>query len=107
MYAVGSDAFLTCNFISGSWRNENGSVVGNSQLDIPTANETIHNKTFSCSGLSRTTLERTSLRVAVFVTGKHSRLGIVSFLPASHVLTHVIRIPSSSTYISHRKCYVR
>ena len=73
MYTVGGSSSITCTldpFVSTyTWYDEDGdTVVNGSQLSY-SANDSIHHKSFTCSGLNLLTLDTEALHIKFIING--------------------------------------
>ena len=77
MYTVGGSESLVCtlrNLQSYTWADEEGNTLASgAQVDF-SSNDSIHHKTFICSGLNYFLLEYSYLYLKIVVNGKLLRL---------------------------------
>ena len=74
MYTVGDSSSITCTLdmvLSYAWYDEDGNTVVNGDELSYSANDSIHHKTFLCSGLNILTLDNETLYIKFVINGKN------------------------------------
>ena len=74
MYSIGDSSYITCTLNSVSsyaWYDEDGNTVVNGNKLSYSANDSIHHKTFLCSGQNVFTLDTEALYVKFVINGNN------------------------------------
>ena len=75
MYSVGDSSSITCTLgdwvLTYTWYDEDGNTVVNGDELSYSANDSIHHKTFMCSGLNILTLDTEALYIKFVINGNN------------------------------------
>ena len=75
MYSVGYSSSIVCTLLGVSvytWYNEVDDIVANGDRLRYSANDTIHHKIFTCSGLSNITMNYRAIYIKFVINGNES-----------------------------------
>ena len=72
MHTVGDSSYITCTLdfvLTYAWYDEDGNTVVNGRQLSYSANDSIHHKSFMCSGLNLLTLDTEALHIKFVING--------------------------------------
>ena len=75
MYSIGDSSSITCTLLGVSvytWYDEEDNIVVNGDRLRYSANDTIHHKIFTCSGLSDITMNYRAISIKFVINGNES-----------------------------------
>ena len=107
MYTVGDSSSITCTLdrfvFTYAWYDEDGNTVVNGRQLSYSANDSIHHKSFTCSGINLLTGDTEALHIKFVINGNgtipHTISGCVP------VLATISAIHVNLCHLLYRNCY--